>query len=460
MIRPKQRAVITAALLAALPGAASAASFYIIESSAGRLGNAFAGTASAAEDASTVYFNPAGMTRLDRPTVSVAGHFIMPEGEFTNEGSTTAAGTPLSGPEDTTEESAVVPNFYFSTPLNQTVSVGLGINAPFGLRSSYDDDWVGRYHATDSELETININPTLAFQATKRLSLGVGINYQRIDATLENEVDSFVVCVAARQAAGDPTPQAECGANTATGPNPDQQGPGNREADSSVEITGDDRGIGLDLGLIYEFDTDTRVGLSWRQGIEYTLEGEADFDRSAACDASACGAALMQLSGDVTADVELPDILTLSATHGIGEHWRLDADVAWYQWDSIQALRIVRPNGQEVSTLELEYENTTRYALGATYSGLGATTLRTGIAYDETPISSAETVTPRIPDGDRTWITFGLNYAFSPTASLDVGYAHLFVDEVRIENTEQGNTLRGEFDPTVDILSVAANWRF
>ncbi|MDZ7787758.1 MAG: outer membrane protein transport protein [Halofilum sp. (in: g-proteobacteria)] len=143
------------------------------------------------------------------PTTQLGGHFIMPEADFENNGSTSATGSPLeaplSGSNGTTDDSALVPNFYYSTPLNDTVSFGFGINAPFGLTSEYDDDWVGRYHATNSELQTININPSIAFQATDKLSLGFGVNYQSIDATLENEVDSFAACFAARRAVGGPT---------------------------------------------------------------------------------------------------------------------------------------------------------------------------------------------------------------------------------------------------------------
>lgn len=439
------RSALAAALLAAIPGTATAASFYIIESSASRLGNAFSGTASAAEDASTVFFNGAGMTRLDEPAVQLDGHFIRPEADFENDGSTTATGAPLSGSDGTTDDSALVPNFYYTTPLNDTASFGLGINAPFGLTSEYDDDWVGRYHATNSELETVNINPSVAIQATDRVSLGFGVNYQSIDATLENEVDSASACTAA--------------GGTATNCAATHGGFGNRDNDSSVEITGDDRSFGFDLSLLYEFDRDTRVGLSWRQGVDYTLEGRVSFDESTSCAADPfCNGATTD--GDIRASVELPDIITLSGTHGIGDEWRIDADIAWYEWESIQQLRIERPNGQEVSTLDLEYENTFRYSLGGTYTGLDSTTLRAGVAFDESPITSPETTTPRVPDGDRTWITVGANFVMSDSASIDVGYAHLFVDEVEVNNTEQGNTLRGEFDPTVDILSVAANWRF
>lgn len=447
------RSALAAILAAAVPGTAGAASFYIIESSPSRLGNAFAGTASAADDASTVYFNGAGMTRLDGPTIQLGGHYVMPEAEFDNQGSTTAAGTSLSGPDGKTDESALVPNLYYATPLNDTVSFGLGINAPFGLSSSYDEDWVGRYHATDSSLETININPSIAFQATDKLSLGFGINYQSIDATLESEVDSFAACFGAATSSG----LSQMAANTTCAGA--HGGPGVRANDSSTKITGDDRSFGLDLSLLYEFDPDTRVGLSWRQGVDYTLEGEVSFDESTSCaNDPFCNGATTD--GNVTADIELPDIITLSATHGIGEDWRVDADVAWYEWDSIQQLRIERPNGREVSTLDLEYENTVRYALGASYSGFNDTTLRAGVAFDESPNTSPETVTPRVPDGDRTWITVGATFAVSDSATIDVGAAHLMVDEVDIDNTEQGNTLRGEFDPSVNIVSVAGNWRF
>lgn len=444
-------ATLAAAVAAAIPGAASAASFYLIESSASHMGNSFAGTASSADDASTVYFNSAGMTQLEKPSLQAGGHLVMPEASFDNDGSTTAVSTPLQGSDGKTNESAVVPNLYYVHPMNDTVTFGIGVNAPFGLESSYDDEWVGRYHATDSAMKTVNINPSFAFQVTDRLSIGYGFNFQYIDASLENEVDSFSACSAA---VGGPTciNSGAFGSGAATSS-------GIRAFDSSVEVSGDDRGTGLDIGMLYEFDEDTRVGLSWREGIDYTLEGTVDYDRSDACDASACSGVLVD--GPVTTDIELPDIVTLSATHGIGQDWTVNADVAWYGWDSIQRIRVERPNGQAVDTLDLEYDDTMRYALGATYSGLDSTTLRGGVAFDESPVSSPETATARIPDQDRTWVSVGATFALSDSSSVDVGYAHLIVDDARINNTNrQDHTLTGEFDPAVDILSVAGNWRF
>ena len=455
------RSLVASALAGALvPGTAGAASFYIIESSPARLGNAFAGTASEASDASTVYFNSAGMSRLEGSNVTVAGHYVMPEAEFDNNGSSTGVGTPsegtLRGPDSSTDESALVPNVYYTQPLTERWTLGIGVNAPFGLSSSYDENWVGRYHATDSELTTVNFNPTLSYAFDDNLSFGFGISYQTIDATLEKEVDSYNACFEAATTVGglsDAVADGNCSAL--------HTGPGTRANDSSSEVTGDDSGWGLDFGVLYEFDKDTRIGASYRQGIDYTLKGEVEFDRSTSCanDTTFCSPATQD--GDVEAGISLPDILTLSATHGITENWTISGDFAWYEWSVLDEVRIEREsNGQEVSTLELDYNDTTRVAVGATYSDDGPWTWRGGLAMDESPISGKDTVTPRIPDGDRTWLSFGFNYAMSPDASIDFGYAHLIVEEVKIESTEQRNTLKGEFDPSVDILAVSGNWRF
>ena len=444
------------ALFALHQGVAHAASIYILESSPRNMGNAFSGTASSAEDASTNFFNAAGLTQLDRPTLTVGGNVIIPNVDFRNTGSTAATGTalqsPLTGPNDSVDKPIPVPNFFYGLPVNDRISVGLGLNVPFGLESDYDDNWIGRYHATYSKLTAVNFNSNIAFQITDRLSVGGGINYQWLDATLKNEVDSFDACVAARDAAGQPTPVANCSTNPAL------SGFANRADDSSIKIDGSDMGVGLNAGLLYEFDENTRIGLSWRQGVDYDLTGRVTFDRSNACNSSACAAALVD--SRITASLELPDIVTLSATHGINDHWRVDADIVWHSWDSIQAVNINRPNGQNVATLDLQYENTMRYSLGASYSGFRKLVLRTGVLYDESPVPNAEALTPRIPDNDRTWFTIGASYTLTDDITIDMSYAHLFVNRSRINNTQQGHTLTGEFDPAVDILAIGGSWRF
>ena len=449
------------AVLAALPATALASSFQILEQSPSRLGTAFSGTASQADDATTVFFNPAGMSRLEGKRLTVGGNAIVVNSEFDDEGSTAGVGTTLQGPlpgtEDETDEPGLVPNLYYVQPINDRWTFGVGVNAPFGLASDYDDDWQGRYHATESELQTININPTFAFAVTDRLSLGFGLSYQHSDVTLENEVDSFNACLPAAQQSSGLSESAATGTCAAA-----HGGPANRSADSSVEIEGDDDDIVADLSLHWQATDRTAIGVTWRQGGDFKLEGDADFSASTSCAQDPfCSGGLAALDGDIEAEAEFPDTVTLSATHAYRNGLTVHADVAWTDWSVLQSIPIENTDsGRTVNELELEYDDTVRVALGATWNTDSPWTWRGGIAHDESPQTGAEYITPRIPDADRTWLSGGFNYAFRSGLSIDVGYTHLFVDDVSINTVEQGNRLRGDFEASVDLLAVQANWRF
>jgi long-chain fatty acid transport protein len=416
------------------------------------LGTAFSGTASVAADPSTVFFNPAGMARLEGRQYSVGGNAIAVVSGFDNDNSRAGDGTaferPLPGEEDQTDNIGRVPNLYYVHPLNDEWTIGAGLNAPFGLASSYDEDWQGRYHATDSELQTVNANVTAAYAVDDRLSFGFGVSYQHADVTLDSEVDSFFACT---QAGGtEPTCASRHG------------GPGNRSADSSASIEGNDGAFVADLSVHWEPSEGPKLGLTWRQGASYELEGEASFDQSASCAQDPrCSGALSAQEGDVEGEAELPDTLTLSVSHDLASPWKFHGDLAWTNWSVLDEIEIVNEsNGRTVSTLELEYEDTFRVAAGATYAPEGNWTWRFGTAFDQAPQKDPQLVTPRIPDQDRLWASFGANYRVSANSSLDFGYAHLFVEDVEINSVEQGNRLRGEFDASVDIFGVQYTGRF
>lgn len=445
VIQPIARHVIpTLGLTAfiALPGSVLASSFQILEQSPAHLGKAFAGTASDINDASTVFFNPAGMTKLDDRTITVGLNGIMVHSEFSDIDSNTG------GQTGETDELGFVPNLYYVQPLTDGWAIGVGINGPFGLESNYDTDWTGRYLATHSQLEVVNIGISAAYEITDRLSAALGVSYQMLDVTLENQVDSTLGAV----------------------PDP--------STDSRARVSGDDNAVVMDLSLYYEPLSSTRFGLVWRQGGDFSLSGDAQFTLNAACAPGAgfptgappapttgtlCAGALSSLQGNIAAEVELPDTLTLSASHAFNERWTLHGDIAWTQWDSIQTISVINTeNDAVVDVLDLQYDNTVRYAIGTTYNTGGPWTFRAGVAHDEAPQTDPEFVTPRIPDQDRTWISAGFNYAFSETLSMDLGYAHLFVDDTAINDVDSqtGHQVVGEFESSVDIVGVQANWRF
>lgn len=436
------KTTLAGALLCCSSSAVMASSFLILEQSPAHLGHAFAGTASNIGDATTVFFNPAGMSQLKHREVSVAGNVIFTEAVFNDRGSDTG------GPEGKTDEIALVPNLYAVYPINDQWAFGIGINAPFGLASDYGEEWIGRYLATFSELQVINVNATFAYAVTEQLSVGLGVSYQHADVTLESQVDSTFGIA--------PAPAS----------------------DNRAVIDGSDYAFVADVSVYYQPTDTTRLGLVWRQGADFTLEGGADFELSPACSLGSgystgvppapttgtmCAMALSNLQGDAHAKVTLPDTLTFSISQQIAERWTLHSDIAWTEWSSIQTIEIINSNNSlNITQLDLEYKDTMRYALGVTYAPGSAWTWRAGVAWDETPQDSPQRVNPRIPDQDRTWISVGFNYAISEDISIDAGFAHLIIDDSHIDQADNanGHLVRGYFDSRVDIIGVQANWRF
>ncbi|MGA7949465.1 MAG: outer membrane protein transport protein, partial [Thiobacillaceae bacterium] len=177
-LRIKQLAIL---VVTGLPGLTIASGFALTEQSAGGLGNAFAGAAASAEDASTIFFNPAGMTRLPNRQVAGALHLILPSAKYSD-------GNPVTNDGGDAGSLAAVPNFYYVMALSPTSRFGLGLNAPFGLKTDYDFGWAGQFSALKSDLKTINLNPSLATKLTDQLSVGIGLNIDYAKAELSNFV--------------------------------------------------------------------------------------------------------------------------------------------------------------------------------------------------------------------------------------------------------------------------------
>lgn len=159
--------VLGIAGLLTVTGRAYASGFQLLEQNASGLGNAYAGSAAVAADASTIYFNPAGMAYLPEGKMQVVGalNIVKPSSEFSDDGSVMPAGIYVRGGEGGDNGGwNFVPSAYFAMPVNDQISIGLGVGAPFGLKTQYDSDWIGRFRAIKSDIKTININPSISYQ--------------------------------------------------------------------------------------------------------------------------------------------------------------------------------------------------------------------------------------------------------------------------------------------------------
>ncbi len=443
-------AKFSAVILSACTVSAHAAFFQLQENSPAGMGNAFAGGAAIAEDASTVWYNPAGLTRLTRAEYLVGGYIIVPSTEVKSvSGTTTVAvggSVPITGGNGgDAGEDAIVPNFYYSRRLNDQTVFGFGVNVPFGLATEYDSGWVGRYHALRSEIKTINLNPAIGYEINSQLSVGGGINVQFVEAVLTQAVDFGTICTAFAQACG---PRA-----------------GN---DGNARIKADNVGYGYNLGLLWSPQSDTRLGFAYRSKISHKLEGTVDIDTPSNVTATVITGTGIVDSGAM-AYVTFPETISLSVFREISPSWDVMADVTRTRWSRLPELRIDFDSSQADSVVSLGLEDVNRYSIGANYRPGGSWTYRFGVALDNTPTPNESLRTPRLPDQDRTWFAVGAGYKQNADFSFDVSFVHIKIDDPNIsksagtssanENFFRGN-LTASYEADVNILSAQARWTF
>lgn len=407
-------------VFAVLCGAAQhslAAGFALQEANAAGLGHAYAGAAAVAEDASTVYFNPAGMHRL-RPGhhVSAAASVLRRDLSFSDGGSSPIAGGVPTGTDGGNAGSTVlIPAGYYSSRLSADWRFGIGVSAPFGNETRWNRHFIGRYQGTRSQIRALNLNPSLSWRASEHLSLGLGINYMDFHAQL----DSQAPLIAGGQYAGD----------------------------SRVRLRGDDRAWGYNLGLLYQWRDDTRIGLSYRSRMDLTAKGSVR---------SATG------REPASVDITLPDTLSLAVAHEPNARWQLLADITWTGWDRIEALVVEDRFGNALSRERLDFDNSWRAGLGASYRLDERWTLRMGTAYDRSPVRDADSRSVRLPDSDRIWLALGAQWQLGPRSSVDLGYARLFFRDARIERATPGSAqvVQGRFSTRADLVALQFNHRF
>ncbi len=460
--RTRLAAAVGAALLSLSAGHALGAAFALQEQNASGLGHAYAGGAAAAEDVSTIFYNPAGLVRLQTMQAVVAANAICPSAKFHDSGSQAAAFQPLGGTGGDAGSCAVVPNLYLGIPFTDKWSFGLGVNVPFGLKTEYDSDWLGRFQAVKSKLDTVNINPVLSWEPTKNLTVGGGVSWQRLKATLTSQVNYagfFAQGVGGLVAAGQiPATAAPVLIGSALG------------LESGADVSGSDSAWGWNVGALWQASDQTRFGVAYRSKIKYTVTGSVNFSNPTVASLGALpptlapvGAALVNgvnaalASGDIKLDIEMPDTANVSIFHQFNNKWDLMADLQYTGWSTIQELKIVRSTGVVLSTTPENFRDTWRISAGANYRYSDTWIFRGGVAYDQSPVRDAQR-TPRLPDQDRTWLALGVQYKFSPSLAIDLAYAYIWIRDPSI-NQNEGSTaanglISGSYRSNVNIVGL------
>ncbi|MFT4179363.1 MAG: outer membrane protein transport protein [Thermomonas sp.] len=430
-------------------GQAAASGFQLREQSVKNLGKSNAGS-TVGKDTSVVSLNPAAMTNFDKTTFKSDLTVIDVNADFTGSGNVLgSAYLPLSGGNGGDPgEPTLVPNASIVVPLNgalEGLTVGASIGAPFGLKTEYEPGWVGRYRALTSDLKTVDLTLSAALSFDDVVSVGVGLIYERAEATLSKAIDfGTAICAASNP--------LNC-FNTAYPFQP--QG-----SDGTFEVKGSTTGIGYVVGTQIAPNDKLAIGLSYRSEIKHDLEGDLYFSNVPAV----LKADPRFVDGPGGARLVTPSVATVSLSYGFTDDFRVLADYQRTGWSSLHDVTIKRDTGTVVGSEPFEWEDTSFYSIGAEYDISDALTLRGGVGFDESPTNDTHR-TPRLPDNDRKLYSIGMSWAVSDKVTVDAAYQRIQIEAPTVNlsvNAAAGNTstLTGSFDGHANLFGVALQYSF
>lgn len=414
----KKVLTLTALGVVLLSSTAMASGFHLREQSAAAQGNAFAGATAGAENISYTYFNAAGLTRHKGTQINLGASYIAPEAAAKNvrvvkddDGSLGARGSDVHN----IVHAAVSPNITVSHQINDKSFLGLAINTPYGMITKYDQEWIGSDHGITSDLKTATITPMFAYKATDKLSLGVGMQIQYVWAHLTNS---------------------------------------KKPAIKHVTADGDALDFGYQLGALYEFNENTRLGVGYRSQVRHKLKGDMKATMN-----------IPLLNQDISAKLDTPAMLSIGAHHDINDKWAVMAEYQRVFWSSFKNLTFVGDklnNGSNISQVKENWRDTNFWSLGTSYQMDNQWKLRLGIAYDQSAVRLQHR-TPRIPDSDRIWYSVGLGYQYNDKLSFDAGYTYIKAHKAKMNTLytgNPGNHVSADYTNSVQIFALSVNYNF
>jgi len=385
------------------------------------LGTAYAGTGSLAEDASTNFYNAAGLTRLSQEQIVMGATFDWLHTRLDVTQATATTGMPLSPSTGRARpaNSALIPFFHYAKRINEQWIFGLSGAPTFGSKATFLDQSIARYIATRSSLKTFDLGPSLAYSFDNGLSIGAGIDGVYTQANLNNRI-----------------------------------GTGNLLTDGRADIAANRWAMGYHAGVLYEMDC-TRLGLSYRSRVKVHLKGDSDVQVFS-------GAPFAVQS--IKANLKLPDFTILSAHHAFNEQWAIMSDFRWTHWKLFDSL-VLRFQDKTQLITNANYKNSYMIALGGTYQQNEQWQFKAGAAYDKTPTRDT-TRTIYLPDQNQTILGLGTKYKLNSCVAIDFSYAHIFYKKAKINQsapiavgTIQGlQNIQGTSRTQMDVFGLQLTW--
>ena len=404
-----------------------ASGFALNEQSVSGMGTGFAGRSSSADDASTVFGNPAGMSRLSGQQVTGGIAVIDASTDIKNangnvKGTNKGDMVPFTG----------VPMGFYTNKLNDQWAIGFGVYAPFGLATEYEKSFQGRAFGSTSDVKVVTLQPTVSYAFNDRVSVGFGPTINRISGKLESQLALV---------------------------------PGTPEA--KVKIKGDDTALGWNAGVLVQATDTTRVGLTYHSKVTYKLKGHTEVEAGAGTPPQ-----LLQSNRyDASLSIDTPESWDLSVTQDLSDAWKVYAGSTWTRWSRLKDITVQNKGvtmansgaggAQAFTTIKEEqnWHDTWAYAIGTSYQLNKQWVLRTGLTWDQSPTNN-ENRSPRIPTGDRTIFSLGAGYAVNENLVIDVAYSYLKEESVKVNDSKGINNYSAKYENSANGFAVGATYKF
>ncbi len=402
-----------------------ASGFALNEQSISGMGTGFAGRSSSVDDASIVYSNPAGMARLKRQQVTAGIAAIDAKTDISD-----ARGRRTGTNDGDMVPFTAVPMGFYVNPVDEHWAFGLGVYAPFGLITDYEDSFQGRNFGSKSQVKVITFQPTVSYAFNDKVSIGFGPTINRISGVLESTLN---------------VPQI----------------PGS--GDGRVQVKGDDVGYGYNIGLMVQATDTTNLGLTYHSKVTYKLEGHTEVTPGAGIPPALLGGRY-----DAKLSLDTPESVDFSVTQKLTDDWKLYAGSTWTRWSRLKDIT-VKNSGVTgpistpiVGTIteEQNWHDTWAYAIGTSYQLNKQWVLRTGLTWDQSPTNNTDR-SPRIPTGDRTIFSIGAGWSPTDDITVDVAYSYLDEEKISVNRTNAlGQAYSAKYDNSANGFGLGLTYRF
>ncbi len=395
---------------------AEAGSYQLNDYSVTGLGRSYAGQGVVGDDYSAIAFNPAGMTLMKKSGIQTGATFVNLRADVEGLDYGTK---PYAGNHKKMDFWAPIPQFFGQYNVNDKFSLGFGVYAPFGLKTQYDSNWFASDTAILSKLDIMDFNVSVAYKLNQHWSIGASAIMRYIYGKMTNTISSM---------AGGGKSEFDVHGWTQTGT----------------------------VGVMYEHDENTRLGVSYR--LRSAQKTKGDFDVS--------GNPLFNGGANVWSNPDLPESLIFSGYHRY-KNLGFSGTARWTHWTSSfpeftvysdHPLMKTVYGGAKVS--KYNYQNSWTLTGGVDYYYCKNLTFRFGGGWDESPTHKPENRTIRIPDNDRWWMSVGASY-MKNNWQLDVGYAHMIAKTSKALETSDPNAVPVKYkNMQSHILGVQVQYKF